>query len=507
MLRPAIGLALPGTLITAVVTGPRRLVAVRLLDARGPAARRDHLLDGRRRGVLAAARRRAAQAAGAHARGRGRASTTRSPCCSCSGSSTGSSIPATASPTCSGCSCSSSGSASWPGVAVGWLAARAFRRVRLSSPGLYPVASLATAALAFGAADTLGGSGFLAVYLAGLALGSANIPAKRTVTAFHEGLAWVAQLDDVPHARPARVPGRARRGRVATGTLLALVVVFVARPLATALGTLGIRLQRAREGLARLGRAARRGPRRARDLPRDRGRPAVRDVLQHRLLRRAALDGAAGHDDRRRRAPARGHVRRAVRAGRRSSRSARCASSAPTSSSTSSGAGDAAAGARLRDLGHAARRARLADRARRGGAAAARLDAAGGRRPPARARPPRGRATSCRSCSSAGARARCTSPCARRAPTPAAFPSTPRGRGRRPTATRRTRARSPATPVVEHLRTRRDVPGALVILADGRFAVTGPILMMGPPGAGPGPGAPAADRGDATTPSSPGGRR
>jgi len=36
--------------------------------------------------------------------------------------------------------------------------------------------------------------------------------------------------------------------------------------------------------------------------------------------------------------------------------------------------------------------------------------------------------------------------------------------------------------VVEHLRTRRDVPGALVILVDGRFAVTGPILMMGPPG-------------------------
>jgi cell volume regulation protein A len=36
--------------------------------------------------------------------------------------------------------------------------------------------------------------------------------------------------------------------------------------------------------------------------------------------------------------------------------------------------------------------------------------------------------------------------------------------------------------VVEHLRTRRDVPGALVILADGRFAVTGPIVMMGPPG-------------------------
>jgi potassium/hydrogen antiporter len=36
-------------------------------------------------------------------------------------------------------------------------------------------------------------------------------------------------------------------------------------------------------------------------------------------------------------------------------------------------------------------------------------------------------------------------------------------------------------PVVEKLRTRRDVPGALVVLADGRYAVCGPILMLGPP--------------------------
>ena len=39
-----------------------------------------------------------------------------------------------------------------------------------------------------------GGSGFLAVYLAGLALGGASIPAKRTITTFHQGLAWVAQV-------------------------------------------------------------------------------------------------------------------------------------------------------------------------------------------------------------------------------------------------------------------------------------------------------------------------
>jgi cell volume regulation protein A len=36
--------------------------------------------------------------------------------------------------------------------------------------------------------------------------------------------------------------------------------------------------------------------------------------------------------------------------------------------------------------------------------------------------------------------------------------------------------------VVDQLRTRRDEPGALVALSDGRFAVTGPLLAIGPAG-------------------------
>src|SRR3712207_8448313 len=51
----------------------------------------------------------------------------------------------------------------------GWLAVRGFREAQLTTAGLYPVASLATAALAYGLADVAHGSGFLAVYLAGLA--------------------------------------------------------------------------------------------------------------------------------------------------------------------------------------------------------------------------------------------------------------------------------------------------------------------------------------------------
>src|SRR5215211_7746124 len=80
------------------------------------------------------------------------------------------------------------------GLATGRLAVEGFRRVQLGSSGLYPVASIAAAALSYGIADALHGSGFLAVYLTGLALGSGQIPARRTVADFHDGLAWVSQI-------------------------------------------------------------------------------------------------------------------------------------------------------------------------------------------------------------------------------------------------------------------------------------------------------------------------
>jgi cell volume regulation protein A len=122
------------------------------------------------------------------------------------------------------------------GAAVGWLSVQGLRRARLDTPGLYPVASLATAALAFGVADALHGSGFLAVYLAGLALGSASIPAKRTVTVFHQGLGWVAQIVMFLALGLLVFPSRLDDAWL-EGTVLALVLLFAARPIATFAGT------------------------------------------------------------------------------------------------------------------------------------------------------------------------------------------------------------------------------------------------------------------------------
>lgn len=116
------------------------------------------------------------------------------------------------------------------GLSVGWLATHALLRSRLPSAGLYPVASIAAAAIAFGAAEALHGSGFLSVYLTGLALGSAQIPAKRIITTFHEGAAWLGQLAMFVTLGllvfPSNLPEL-----VLEGTALALVVALVARPL------------------------------------------------------------------------------------------------------------------------------------------------------------------------------------------------------------------------------------------------------------------------------------
>src|SRR3954449_11539260 len=117
------------------------------------------------------------------------------------------------------------------GVLVGALAVGAMRRLRLASAGLYPVASIAAAALAYGAAASLHGSGFLAVYLCGLALGSVPTPATRTITTFHDGLAWVAQLALFLTLGLLVFP-RALGEVAIEGTVLAFVAAVVARPLA-----------------------------------------------------------------------------------------------------------------------------------------------------------------------------------------------------------------------------------------------------------------------------------
>ena len=118
------------------------------------------------------------------------------------------------------------------GLAVGWLALKGLRRARLRSEAAYPIATLSVAALAYGGAAALHGSGFLSVYLVGLALGSAPIPAERAVSIFHQGLAGLAQVTMFLVLGLLVFPTQLW-GVALEGTVLALVLMFIARPVAT----------------------------------------------------------------------------------------------------------------------------------------------------------------------------------------------------------------------------------------------------------------------------------
>ncbi len=118
------------------------------------------------------------------------------------------------------------------GVLVGRLAVIALDRARLPTDGIYPVATIALAALAYGLAEVAHGSGLLAVYLTALALGSARIPARRTIVAFHEGLGWVAQIALFILLGLLVFPSRLDDVAL-KGLALSAVLIVVARPLAT----------------------------------------------------------------------------------------------------------------------------------------------------------------------------------------------------------------------------------------------------------------------------------
>jgi potassium/hydrogen antiporter len=122
------------------------------------------------------------------------------------------------------------------GVAVGAFAVASLRRMGSAPAGLSLVASFATAAVSYGAAGVLGGSGFLAVYLAGLVLGSAELPSREGLLPFHEGLAAVAEIG-MFFALGLLVFPSQLGGVLATGTLLALIIAFIARPLAALAAT------------------------------------------------------------------------------------------------------------------------------------------------------------------------------------------------------------------------------------------------------------------------------
>jgi potassium/hydrogen antiporter len=131
------------------------------------------------------------------------------------------------------------------GVAGALILLPAMRRIRLTSPPLYPIRVLAGAGIIYGIASIAHGSGFLAVFVAGILLGDVAAPRKGEIETFHSSLAALAEigafaalglsvgysdLDDL--------------GVWSQGLALAIILAFVARPLAVGPLLAPVRLQR-----------------------------------------------------------------------------------------------------------------------------------------------------------------------------------------------------------------------------------------------------------------------
>jgi len=116
------------------------------------------------------------------------------------------------------------------GLAGAFLLVPLLRRVRLPSGSLYPVLALALAGALYGATSLAHGSGFLAVFVAGLFVGDARLPYKGEIERFHGSLAALAELV-VFVALGLTVSFGSLSARVwLEGILIALVLALVARP-------------------------------------------------------------------------------------------------------------------------------------------------------------------------------------------------------------------------------------------------------------------------------------
>lgn len=120
------------------------------------------------------------------------------------------------------------------GLAAGWIV----NRIELGSAGLYPVLVNSFCLMTFGLAAQLGGSGFLAVYLAGVVLGNRPLVFQRGIRLFHDAIAWLSQIVMFVVLGLLCFPSRLldAAGRA---LLLSVVLILVARPVAVLLSTVG----------------------------------------------------------------------------------------------------------------------------------------------------------------------------------------------------------------------------------------------------------------------------
>ncbi len=121
------------------------------------------------------------------------------------------------------------------GYGAGRLGTLFFNKLKLEFEGLYTVMSLALVLLIYSLTQALKGNGFLAVYIAGVVLGNSTFIFKKSIMLMHDGVSWLMQSLVFLALGLLLYPSKVL-DVTSTGILLAVFLMFVARPVSVFIG-------------------------------------------------------------------------------------------------------------------------------------------------------------------------------------------------------------------------------------------------------------------------------
>jgi len=122
------------------------------------------------------------------------------------------------------------------GFAGGYLLVQLLKRLELSSAS-YPILALAGGISLFGLTTLWDGSGFLAIFIAGVMVGNTPLPYSNDIHRFHDGIAWLSQIGMFLMLGLLITPSNLLP-IVFPAVAIAFVLIFVARPLAVVVSLL-----------------------------------------------------------------------------------------------------------------------------------------------------------------------------------------------------------------------------------------------------------------------------
>lgn len=123
------------------------------------------------------------------------------------------------------------------GLLFGKLITWIINHANLGYDGLYPVLALSFVPLVYSITDLLGGSGFLAVYLAGLVMGNSIFVHQKSLMNFFDGVGWLMQICMFLVLGLLVFPSEIVEISM-KGLMIALVLILIGRPVSVFLGTM-----------------------------------------------------------------------------------------------------------------------------------------------------------------------------------------------------------------------------------------------------------------------------